>query len=227
MISALNHGIYGYAPVRKSGVIFAKSNLKSKTNSRDVFVLNKAYKPKVLEFISDLTKNINSSRQATLSILETFEAVEKNSEYKSEKITKEKLLVQEEKLVDALNGFVENTLNENDVPAIENYMENTNKVFEENKEDLSMIGLSKNNDKFIFDKSKIEKISINELKENYEKYNDIFTKLNYSTNELSTKAVSEHINFKDFSYYFNYGINLYKNNSLELLGTGTIVNLKL
>lgn len=226
MISALNHGVYGYSPVRKSGGIFAKSTSNRK-RAKETFTLNTAYKTKVLEFVSELAQNINSSKLATRDLESAFEDLEKDIKYKDERTIKDNFSNKGEQFVHALNNFVEDLETNESMPYIDNYMENVNITFEENKELLNNFGFTKENGKFYFSKSKLKGNSISNLLNNSGEYSQIFKQLNQSSVELSNRSVTEHINFKDLSYYFNYGISIYQNNSMELLGTGTIVNLKL
>lgn len=226
MISALNHGVYGYSPTRKSGMIFAKSKSTQK-KSKEAFTLNAAYKPKVIDFVSDLTCNINTSKLANRDLEKSFHNLEKDIRYKNEDNIKENISNSSEQLVLALNNFVQKVDSDNNTPYINEFVKNVNSAFEENRDLLGNIGLYKTDQGFSYNEVALEYNALSSLRENTTDYIDIFSKLSSSSNELSNKSFKDHVNFKDFSYYFNYGINLYENSNLALLGTGNIINLQL
>lgn len=92
---------------------------------------------------------------------------------------------------------------------------------------LNEMGISYKDGQYEFNESKIESLSVDDLENMLaSSYSDLL-KMHDDTSSFLSKPLSNHMQFKSFSYYYSYSTGIQKNSSFNLFSSGTLLNLQL
>ncbi len=92
---------------------------------------------------------------------------------------------------------------------------------------LNEMGIRYQEGEYQFDESVIDSLSVEDVENLLTKsYKDLL-KISKNTSDLLAVPLSNHMTFKDFSYYYSYSTGIMKNNSFNLVSSGTLLNLEL
>lgn len=187
------------------------------------FFLNKSLKNEIINYASTISKDFNSMKDT--------------ARFMSNKLNKNNLSDKEniEDISNGLDDFV-NEYNEyldfaednyENSNVLRDYAENVITMVSENKDYLAQIGININEDKKLtIDKTKFEKNinNITDISENIKKmYNDIYE----DTCAVMNMPLSQHMNFKNLSYYYNYKYASIDYKTFNITDTGMLVDIRL
>lgn len=182
-------------------------------NSEITYFLNKTLNDNVKSYMFELSSNFNGLKGTANSI---YEKIYYNSPI-------ENLEENIEEFTHTYNRFIgfleENTENSSGFTSI---LENAKSFINENENTLKDIGINISSSGFLSMKQEknVKNINKQKVKQFYLNFYDKMC--NFMKEPMST-----HMDFKDFSYYFNYSSDYNKNNSFKLIEHGLLVDITL
>ena len=182
-------------------------------NNEKSYVLNRSLNNNIKSYMSELASNFNGLKNISNNI---YEKISSNFSMKD---------LQENfgKFADSYNNFVkfihQNEGGSKKFKKILNSLQNT---VESNEEILDDLGIKLDNDFLNFDTEKYNK-SIIDLSKIKNFCSDIYSKIC----DFMKEPMSNYMNFKDFSYYFNYSSDYNKNNAFKVIEQGMVVDISL
>ncbi len=204
-------------------------------NASKPYNLSRAYNDNVINYAKDLSDTVNGTKissNAIVNYLEDLFVDDSNSlSKKNKRKNNEESLTETSKkpiksLVDSLNKIANFEKNVSNSAEFNAYSKEISEMVE-NSDALREIGVSYDNGKYIFDESKSSNMNDEDFKQLLtESYQDI-KNVNTKTNEFLSKPISNHMTFKSFSYYYSYSAGIIKNDSFNLISTGTLLDLQL
>ena len=221
MISTL-HYYNSYTPfvldkekIRERKTSSYKTYSNKVKNSQMTYFLNKSLNDNVKSYMFELSSNFNGLKSTANNI---YEKIYYNSHM-------ENLEENIEEFTHTYNRFVgfleENTENSGGFTSI---LQNIKNFTNENESTLKDIGINISNSGFL---SIEEDKNINGKNINKEKAKKFYLDFYDKMCDFMKEPMSNHMDFKDFSYYFNYGVDYNKNSSFKLIEQGLLVDITL
>lgn len=213
---------------KKQAEKFLNNLSTENTKSSDKSILmNKAYNPKVISYISDIASTVNELKTSTNSIIKEFKSINKSFKYKGETETFNIIKDELDDFIDAYNTstdiFNKNVKESN---YLKDYYSDIKGTLNKNVAQLNNIGVKLDeNNKLTFDEEEFDNISLSDKVDSLKNVRGIFENLNEETNEVLKVPLSKHLQFKSFNYYFNYKINTTYNDTFKLVETGTLIDI--
>lgn len=255
MISSLHY--YGLFDTTKSNKINRLPYKKAIENNKSKSLkLDTAYKKDIISYAKDLSQSVNETKTISYELINDISKLitnesddATNKKYKTNAQNSEntkKNNKQKEKDKSSLLGL---NLSEHFGNSLNRFTEALNKTinfkesssqsksfddFSENISDmikyspsLNELGISFKDGSYHINQDAINNLSVDDAKNLLvQSYEDISKIYNETKNFLSV-PLSDHMAFKNFSYYYSYSAGVMQNNSFNLFGTGTLINLKL
>ncbi len=179
------------------------------------YFLNKALNDNVKSYMFELSSNFNGLKNSANSIYEQmyYGLPTDNLEESFQDFTH---------TYNRFVGFLEeNTENSS---GFKNILEKTKNIVDSNISTLNDIGINISNAGFLSLKNNMDiKKSNIDLEKAQKFYLDFYDKMC----DFMKEPMSNHMNFKDFSYYFNYSGDYNKNSSFKLIEQGILVDISL
>ncbi len=203
-----------------------KKSEQTDTSDKNI-LMNKAYNSKVISYISDIASSINELKSSTNSLIKEFNSMNKSLRYKGEDETFNILKDEIDDFVYTYNVSTD-IFNENieDNNYLKEYYNDTKGVLLKNKSALNNIGVYLDKDKKLsFDEESFDNMSTNQKINNLREVGQIFNSINDNTNEILKVPLTNHMEFKNFNYYFNYKINTTYNDTFKLIESGTLFDI--
>ncbi len=221
MISTL-HYYNSYTPfvldkekIRERKTSSYKTYSNKVKNSQMTYFLNKSLNDNVKSYMFELSSNFNGLKSTANNI---YEKIYYNSHM-------EDLEENIEEFTHTYNRFIgfleENTENSGGFTSI---LKNVKNFINENESTLKDIGINISNSGFL---SIEEDKNINGKNINKEKAKKFYLDFYDKMCDFMKEPMSNHMDFKDFSYYFNYGGDYNKNSSFKLIEQGLLVDITL
>lgn len=202
---------------RKISSYRAYSNSKSYKQSELTFFLNKALNNNVKSYVYELSANFNELKNISNSI---YEKLYYNT-------YSEKLPDNIKTFTSTYNRFI-GFLNENisNSPSFKGILDNVTNFINQNVSTLKKLGVKIQKNGFL-DTDFEEDLEISrdlvEDKNIQNFYNSLYNKLC----DFMKEPLSNHMEFKEFSYYFNYSGDYNKNKSFKIIEQGLLVDIAL
>ena len=179
------------------------------------YFLNKSLNDNIKSYMFELSSNFNGLKNVANNIYEkmyyglSLDTLDENFE----KFTH---------TYNRFKGFLEeNTENSGNFT---NILEKTKDIINENVDILDNIGIDISENGFLKLRKDDDTKNYNVEDEQIKKfYRNIYEKMC----EFMSQPMSSHMEFKDFSYYFNYSGNYDKNNSFKLIEQGILVDISM
>lgn len=243
MITSLYYYNY-YKPniLKNTGISLVKQNsfkqVAHQNSSTKPINLSTAYKNNVLEYVKDLSNAVNTTKTSSTEIIalandltEDKDIVKKgtNKELKKKRTDEENKKEAKNilaKLSDGLNKTVEFSKSSSQSEEFNSFSNNL-KNFVSGSIPFKNLGLKFSDDKFIVDEDKINELDNAGLKKYLNGTKNDANEISKKAKEFLTKPLASHMSFKSFSYYYSYSSGIIKNDSFNLISTGTLLNLEL
>ncbi len=215
----------------------SKQRLKQENNTKNMtkvesiddksIRLNKAYNPKVISYISDIASSVNELKSSTNSIRKEFREVSKSFKYKGEEET---FNIIKDEIDDFLEAYNTSTdiFNKDlkDSSYLKDYYNEIQGSIKKNIKPLNNLSIYLDKDnKLHFNEEEFDNSSLESKVASIKNLSKLFKKVNNETNEVLKVPLSNHLDFKSFSYYFNYKINSTYNDTFKLVETGTLIDI--
>ena len=187
---------------------------KEYKNTELTYFLNKSLNDNIKSYMFELSTNFNGLKNIANNIYEKIsynfpmETLEEN--FKSFASTYNRFI-----------GFLQE--NSENGMNFKSMLKSTKKIINDNEAVLNELGISISEDGFLsMDKENDSIFSVNtdEIKDFY---STVYDKMC----NFMAEPMSNHMNFKDFSYYFNYSGDYDKNKSFKIIEQGLLVDIKL
>ncbi len=186
---------------------------KEYKNTELTYFLNKALNDNVKSYMFELSTNFNGLKNIANNIYEKVS-------YNFPMETLEESFQTFASTYNRVIGFLqENSQNGTNFKSMLNA---TKKIINDNKDILNNLGISISEQGFlsIQEDSTMVDIDAGQIKSFYSNIYDNMC-------SFMSEPMSNHMNFKDFSYYFNYSGDYDKNKSFKLIEQGLLVDIKL
>lgn len=248
MISTLHYyGPYNSHTDKASKTPYKKAIVNNKEKS---LKLDTAYKEDVISYAKNLSKSVNETKSAVYCLLDDIsklipEEIDETNYKKSTKMKKQNDLNSDENESDDYDSQVADQFKK----SLENFTSVLNKTslfkklssqseeFDDFSSKVSSIvkgstsldklGLSFEEGNYYIDETIMDSLSVDEtkslLKQSYDDVKSIYDK----TSEFLSKPLANHMEFKNFSYYYSYSAGVMQNNAFSLFGSGILLNLEL
>ncbi len=198
--------------INRKGKYTVKPN-PYKSNKDITYFLNKSLNEDIKSYATDISKNLNTLKNIANNIYQKM--------YNGTSV--EDMQESFEKFVSSYNGFAKflkkNTGNSK---GFEDLLEDTSDMIEENGEIFAKLGISMDEDGFLdisnFSKKDFKSINMEDAKNFYQNFYDKLC-------NFMKQPMSNHMNFKDFSYYFTYAGDYNTNKSFKLIEQGLLVDI--
>ncbi len=196
--------------------------------------LSTAYKDNVISYAKDLSDSVNDTKTftgETLSFINTMVTDDNEREQlglAKKSNTKQinslkKTLKQLVKSFNKTKGFAEN---DNQSESFDLFSKNIEDIVSRGGA-LEDIGMYYSNGEYHYDENKLDYANYEEIKDKIVGAYDDLNEIHRATNEFMSKPLSSHMSFKSFSYYYSYSSGIVKNDSFNLISSGTLLNLEL
>lgn len=217
MISAMHY--YNISPYMFNRKTVRKGSYTntSKTNPYAkgdlTYFLNKSLNDNIKAYVTDVSSNVNNLKNITKLIYQKL----------YDNTSMENLKGSFEKFVTGYNRFVgflkKNTGNSK---GFEKLLDDTENIINDNKEVLKEVGIDVSKEGFL-DIKNLENIDYKQVDSTKAQsfYQGFYEKLC----EFMKQPLSNHMNFKDFSYYFTYAGDYNTNKSFKLIEQGLLVDI--
>ncbi len=238
MITSLYYYNY-YRPriLKSSGSTFVKQMPFKQTLAyaqEKPYNLTAAYKDDVINYAKQLSDTVNETKTSTMetiSIIDNMFSDDAKKEAKGlKKHNKDKDAVSIKSLKRALkdlSGALNKTVDfKSQSEEFNEYSQNIKEIVS-SSDSLRDLGLVYEDGGYTVDPKKVSNLNPDELedilKDSYDSLKGIYS----NTSEFLRAPLSKHMAFKSFSYYYSYGTGIIKNDSFNLISTGTLLNLQL
>ncbi len=207
----------------------SKANERTENTSKQDkgILMTKAYNSEVISYISNIAGSVNELKSATSSIMKEFKDMNRNLKYRGEEETYEIIKDEIDYFVSTYNIATE-VFNESAKESnyLKEYYDDISDVVKGNKKVLNSlgIGIDKNNQLYFDEKEFDNMSSVNKIT-TLRNAKNVLDEFNNTTNEILQVPLSQHMQFKNFNYYFNYKINTAYNDSFKLVETGTLIDI--
>lgn len=243
MITSLYYYNY-YKPniLKNTGVSLVKQNsfkqVAHQNSSTKPINLSAAYKNNVLEYVKDLSNAVNTTKTSSTEIIALANDLTEDKDTVKKGMSKDlkKKRTDEEnkkeaknilaKLSDGLNKTVEFSKSSSQSEEFNSFSNNL-KNFVSGSIPFKNLGLTFSDDKFFVDEDKINELDNAGLKKYLNGSTNDASEISKKAKEFLTKPLASHMSFKSFSYYYSYSSGIIKNDSFNLISTGTLLNLEL
>ena len=188
---------------------------KEYKNTDFTYFLNKSLNDNIKSYMFELSSNFNSLKNISNNI---YEKMYYNLPIDTLDDNIENFISTYNRFIGFLQENIENSKH------FENILENTKNTINNNLEILDSLGISVSNSGFLDVKEDTN------LDKNYIDKEDIKTFYNNLYNEICVfmkEPMSNYMDFKDFSYYFNYSCDYNKDKSFKIIEQGLLVNISL
>ena len=196
---------------------------KSGDNSYSYF-LNKSIKRDLVSYATEISKNLNSIKDTSKYMVNRYS---KNDLAKSDELNN--FADGLEDFVNEINGFevfYDKTSKESS--ALNGYKSILDTRIDENRQALYNIGVTKSKDDVLsFDREKFYSINKNNYIDNIFECAEMFDDIYNDTCEVMRLPMTEHMNFKNLDYYYNYAYESKNKYSFKFIETGFMVDIKL
>lgn len=230
-IDRMPSSVYSSRKISKKSI--EKLNLK-KENGNYVYaiLLNKTYSNKIVDYAHTLYTSILDLKDSAKD-LDYFVDEYKIVEDKIETLDEERKRKVNEMFEDKVSKFIDDYNNavrfadtQIHSQSLKDFSSELSDVLNEHKQVLDSLDISGDNENQIiknFDLTNVsDKLSIDEKLNCLQNLiEDIYD----STQYILSKPMSEHMNFKGLSYYYNYKLDKYEANTFELIEAGMIVDI--
>lgn len=215
--------------VSKSKKIFnykkeaAKANSQAKENMFS-FYLNKSLKDEVIKYASNISSDFNAIRDTSRFIINRMDTKSLTSSSNAEDFA--------DGIEDFVNqynnycNFAEE--NERNSMALSGYRESIEYRIEENKNILSDLGITIDDKKRLnFNREVFENINEKTFNSYSENIKTMFEDVYNDTCEAMAMPLSQHMNFKNLDYYYNYMYSNREDNTFKIIESGMLVDILL
>lgn len=255
MISSLHY--YGLFNTTKSTSVNRIPYKKSLENNKSKSLkLDTAYKKDIISYAKDLSQSVNETKTISYEVLKDITKLipKELDDTKSKKSSSNSKSNENDKddnknsgegksslfgldigkyLGESLNKFT-TALNKTASFKESSSQSKTFDNFSENIADmvkyspsLNQLGISFKEGSYHIDENAIDNLSVDDAKNLLQQSYEDISKVYAETKNFLSVPLSDHMEFKNFSYYYSYSAGVVQNNSFNLFGTGTLVNLEL
>lgn len=243
MISSLHY--YGYfdnSISKKNNRVTQLPYKNAIENNKSKSVkLDTAYKKDIISYAKDLSQSVNGTKTISYDLLNNISKYipDKIEDYKDKenKNTSEKeslfKLNLDDNFTSALKKFASVLNKTTDFKEASSQSQNFNHFSEsieqlvKSSPSLNALGLFFEDERYDVNEDAINNLDddyvLNLLEDSYKDISDVYNK----TSEFLSAPLTDHMAFKNFSYYYSYSTGVMKNNSFNLFSVGTLLNLKL
>lgn len=202
----------------------AQSEQARSGDSAYSYLLNKSIKKEIVSYATDISRNLNSIKDTTRFIVNRYS---KDNVLDNDEI--ENFADGLEDFVNEINGFKEfyDSTSKESHP-LNGYNSMLNTRLDENKQNLSEVGVIKDNNNILsFDRDKFKSIENKKYIDNIFSCADLFNEIYNDTCEVMQLPMTEHMNFKNLDYYYNYAYEPTNKTAFKFIETGLLVDIKL
>lgn len=190
------------------------NKLKEYKNSEKSYFLNKSLNNNIKSYMTDLSSNFNGFKNISNNI---YEKISYNFNMESLEEKFEEFADIHNKLISFLRENKGNSLKFKDI------LKSTNSMIDFNEGLLEDLGIKISEDGLLnIDKEKNNYYSIDK-----DEIKEFFLNIYDKMCNFMEEPMSNYMNFKDFSYYFNYRNDYDKNKSFKIIEQGMLVDIAL
>lgn len=187
-----------------------------KSRKKTAYYLNKSFNNNIKEYMSEMSLNLNSLKNISNNLSESLETsfVNKNL-YQDIENNLNNFTFTYNKLIGFLDKNKENNLKFN------NMSENIKSFMKNNQKFLNRIGIDISKEGFL---SINDNNDIKMIKRDKNNIKNFYRKVYKNLCNIMQEPMSAHMNFKDFSYYFNYYNGYNNENSFKIIEQGILLD---
>ncbi len=210
------------SPTTKTSDLSSTYSSFSKKTDEASFSLNKALNSQILNYANSLSKNINGLKSVSNSFLNQTES--NDLEYDDLEETVSHSLSDFTGVINDFKKFSKKSGDQS--KPIADFSDNIDSIVKENADTLGKLGVTVEDDGTLsFDKNTFKKKSVADLDGSVPKLRDMFQNVYDSTYDVMNLPMSDHMNFKDLNYYYNYNYSPVEANTFKIIETGMIVDI--
>ncbi len=196
--------------------------------------LSTAYKDNVISYAKNLSDSVNDTKMytnETLTLINTM--VTDDSEREQLGLTKKnnsktvdslkKSLKELAKSFNKAKGFADNNSQSD---SYDKFSQEIESIIGQNGA-MADIGIYYKDGEYQYNEEKLSNISFEEIKDKMITAYDELTEIHQKTKDFMSTPLSNHMSFKSFSYYYSYSAGIIKNDSFNLISSGTLLDLEL
>ncbi len=187
--------------------------------------MSKAFKQEVVDYVENLSSGINNVKSSMISLKKRFKNFDEEIKYRNAENIKDDVIIALEDFVKGVNEV--KSISENTSDVLNSHFDKVKNILNENQDLLKKLKITLGNGEIKFDTESFEKINIKSLKKNKNDFINIFNDINKETNAVLSKPMTSHMEFRNFSYYFDYRLGSYQNDTFGLFKAGNIVDIQL
>ncbi len=236
MITSLHYYSYYRPRILKSDNNAVRQVPFKKTVATSIpkpYNLSTAYKEDVISYakdLSDATNDTKNSTNETLYLIDSMisdddEREQRGLGKKSNSKTIDNLKKSLKDMVKSFNKTSDFADKVSQSEGFNDFSQNLLNIV--NEESFQELGIYYQDDKYHYDEEKLASVSDENAKQKilsaYQGIKEIYKE----TGDFMKKPLSSHMSFKSFSYYYSYSAGVIKNESFNLISTGTLLNLEL
>lgn len=208
----------------KAKTEIAKSSSAKSGNSPYSYLLNKALKKDLVSFATDISSNLNSIKDTARFIVNRY--TKKNVASEEEKNNFADGLEDFANEVNSFSAFYENSSKES--TALAGFDSVLSGRLNSKRDSLEKLGLSiDEGGQLSFNRDKFDSIADENYIDSIFECAELFDSVYNDTCEVMQLPLSEHMNFKNLNYYYNYTYAPKDKNSFKFIETGLLVDIKL
>lgn len=207
--------------VDKAAKVYGTQTRKSESADSSFF-LNKAFKNKVFKYVNSLSRGINGIKNISNYITDRLDSEDLTYDELNERVS-----MALESFVGRFNDF-RNLSEDNKEHAvfIEDYANRLRNRVVDNAQNLERAGVTVNDSgELYFDKNNYRGIPVSELDGVVSGLKGTFKEIYKDTFDIMSVPMSEHMNFKDLDYYYNYMYSPTDPNTFRIIETGMLVDI--
>lgn len=181
------------------------------------YFMNKSLNDNVKAYIFEMSSSFNNLKNISNHLTEKLETrfmtepIKEDIENNIENFTK---------MYNNFIGFLEE--NSENSYKFKNISSNIKKFSASNKKILNKMGININSNGFLYVK---ENNDLKNIQKDKEILKTFYSKIYNNLCKFMQEPMSKHMEFKDFSFYFNYSNNFNKNSSFKLIEQGVLIDI--
>lgn len=187
---------------------------KEYKNTDLTYFLNKSLNDNVKSYMFELSTNFNGLKNIANNI---YEKISYNFPMETLEESFESFASTYNRFIGFLQENSENGMN------FKGMLKSTKKIINDNKAILNELGIDISEEGFLSIAQQNDGVFSIDTEEIKDFYSSIYDKMC----DFMSEPMSNHMNFKDFSYYFNYSGDYDKNKSFKIIEQGLLVDIKL
>jgi len=192
------------------------------------FMMNKALKLDVLNYVRGISEAVNGTRESARFVISEMRSFNQNAFEHGLLYASKMVSVGLARFAKAHNNSVEFMESQEHSPFLYSFAQEIIELFDGARYELAMMHLLTDDGRTLtFDPKGFESRDVGELNSAFSNSIGLFSEVYRGASQLLTAPLTEHINFRNLSYYYNYKLGTVIADTFKLIDSGIIINTKI